>query len=406
MRILLFLFAAVLLAGCATQGGGPRAVAAPKQAEPAKPPSCRDAQDAWDWYLAGNVSARALITCAGIAGTVDPMLSLALTETNLSASRPEFERTVGFLRLLARSGEDRAQRALSGLYAGKQGWYGRNAYLSLFWRGVVRKRDPSYRLTPADETKLDRFQRGLTADAAGDLKASIAQWSPNNAVPNRLTIDSFLTYVIESGGRVALPTRSRIIDYGSEQNLEDWRMMFLMANQRRLSTDQRAALFQQESAKGSIIALLFELSDAQKAETPDDGAVVRKFLELLLRLGLDPSSFQPELLESAVSVDANGTMADLEALLRGRSRPEQRTVALISLLAICGDGPSPLCGAAAERFDPILPRAARNVGRIVAVTQQCTGDADTLRCMIDNNVLGSVRDLFALDYRDFSGQET
>jgi len=403
VRILRHLTVLILLAGCAVEGGDRNKDAAFK-AE--KPPSCTDAAASWDWYLAGNVSPRALVTCAGIANSRASLLSLAVSETGADADRPEFERAVEVVRLLARAGEDRAQRTLAALYAGKPGWYGRNAYMGLFWRGVVRKRDPSYRQSAGAEERLRRFRERLTPESARDLAAITARWSPNSPVPNRLTIDSFLTFVLEADGWIPLSTRKELIDYGAEQGLRDWRMMFLVANQGRLEAAQRAALFQQESEKGSLLGLLFQFLELQRAEGTDDTLLVTTFLELLIRLGLDPNSFRADVFEDAMSVNANSSMADLERLLRGRSRPEQRTVALIALLTVCGDTPGPLCSAVADRFGPILPQAARNLGRIVAVSQRCPGAGDKMRCMSDNDVLGVLRDLFAFDYRDFSGQET
>ena len=393
--------AVLVLAGCASADGTLQETA------PMRPAAlnCEDAEAAWQWFLSTEESPRGLVACVDSANTLDPVLTLALAETRKSAKRTAFSRSVSFVRAAALTGNGRAQRALSDLYASKSGWYGRNAYLALFWRGVVGKTDPSYRGRPEVQAKLRFFQETLSPETGRELTNRISAWQPNDPGPPRLTVDSLVTYAIEAKGRATTPTINNIVDYGLASGFADADMMDLIAHGRNLTPQERRARYARQIQKGSFLALIFQISAANQTGAKPEEAVWL-VLTLLERIGLDPNSLTAEQFEQADVLAKDPTITSFGAALIGKSKPEQRTVAMLTLIALCGEETTVRCIAAVDELEPLLPPTARLLTRVVRLTQSCPRSRNAQRCYYENNGLGVVRDLFALDYVDVSGRET
>lgn len=394
----------LFLAGCATQQSTSPAVSPTAKA----PHTCADTPDLWTQYVAGTHTwtATEIVHCAETLDLLDSLLTQALSETRKSANRPAFHTAAAFVRAAALSGNGRAQRALSNLYASKAGWYGRNAYLALFWRGVVRKSDPSYSGHPDNRLKLETFKTNLSRETKRDLADRIFIWESNDPAPPRLTSDTLITYAIEAQGQVTPAAIENIIDYGFAEQLRDADIMALIAKTRELSAEQRIALYERHAARGSFLALVMQFHELRQLPSPDEHLYAELIFAILDRLGLDPTTLQEDLFDEAETFATSGEESGLRRLLTGKSRPQQRTIAMLTLVWTCRGGATPLCATAMDTFEPILPQTSKMLIRVLRVTQHCRSGPNVQRCIYQRNGFGAIRDLFAFDYLDVSGQET
>ena len=411
MRRTLVFVGMVLLAGCATPDPLP-GTATTATADPTPEPACVDAGTAWTEYLRrvstpGTGDPAPYRNCAASLGHDEAVEALGSALSGPQPRGPEFERGMAYLRAAAIDGSQRAQRRVADLYVGTDGWYGRNAYLALFWEGVARRNDPTYRAAPESRTVLDRYRALLSDESRWTLDRQIAAWRPGGTEPPSLAVDIWLTHVLRATETLSYRTSLNIIKRARRMGLHDAGVLHLLAHGKNMSREAYRKLVIGEAKRGSLLAVGILLSIVAD-EPSDDVSAERVALWLFERLGLDPASMtarQFALVETFASTrDLNGLIAAVRTL----SFTDRQLVGTLATMTACDPaaegGTKSGCLAAMTAFDPYLPPPARRFLTLRKSQIGCDGANELLACYLDTGGFAALRDAIANDLIDEGGR--
>ena len=352
--------------------------------------------------------------CAALAGHVVAMSSLGRHLANTPRRAGDFEQGMDFLRRAAVAGDMSAQRYLAMNYeTGRteqgEAWIGRNAYLALFWDGVTRRDDPSYRFLHKTSTILKRFRAQLSEDARHSLDQQIEDWRPGIAEPPTYTFDILMTAVLRNRSTIAPAKRGvatePIIGYGLKSKFPDAPLLGLMFSYNDRRDGVPEALLSEMSEKGSLLSLMLALRQigAQDGREAEENALI---LQLLARLGLDIRYLQPRHEVVLAAFSKTGNLDALMLEIAAASRPERPILATIASMIACNGDRTESCAATADRLAPLITQPAMNFIVLVNAMDRCGAQPERNGCLLENGGMAALRDIIVSDLVDFGGRTT
>lgn len=392
----------------------------PPVAEIEQPP-CPDGAEAWSLYLKAAIDplvgdAAHFRACAARAGHVEAMAEHGTQLTQWPGKQGDFEQGMDFLRKAAVAGNDAAQRQLALKYetgrsaAGKV-WIGRNAYLALFWHGVVHRDAPAEGSVPQASDLLERFRNQLSEQTQQSLSGLVAAWRPGRPEPQNFTFDILMTNVIAGPAgrsvRSERGTANAVLDHGMAAGLPDSGLLALF---RGFSGDVDRVpedLLDRLVARGSFLALTLKLRNLNaKNEDGRDRAREESvlILQLLSRLGLDVRYLQPHHDTLLSRFSESGDVDQLMRSIVAASRPERQILATIAAMNACSAESARLCEPTLSKLKPLITPAALNFLVFIRAMEACRVPAEKMSCLLGNGGLTALRDIIVNDTVDLSGR--
>ncbi|RVU36195.1 sel1 repeat family protein [Hwanghaeella grinnelliae] len=398
-----------LLSACVTAQDAPPVAAVEKAPCPETP------GEAWRLHLQAVIDpslgdASHFRDCAARTGHVDAMTSLGTQLTQWPRKPGDFERGMRFLQNAAIAGDPTAQRMLALKYG--TGAYGnaqtqRNAYLALFWKGVVTRDRAGQDAPPKISAMLGRYRELLSERSREGLVREIAAWRPGRPEPQHYTFDILMTNVVAGSGRNTVWSErgmaDAVLDYGLAEGLPDAGLLALFRGQAgdvdRVPQDVLDSLV----ANGSFLALTLKLRNVTAQEGREEEELVL-IVQLLSRLGLDLRYLQPQHDQLLSQFSETGDIVPLMNAIAAGSQPERQILATIAAMNACSAETTGVCDRILTRVKPLISPVALSFLDFIRAMENCTAPSEKLRCLLDNGGMTALRDIIVNDTIDLGGR--